>query len=244
MISHLNFDLTPAQQIFAVFYAIFFGTMLQTVGARRSIPTTKDLEEKKFEIPSEEREYIKLTKLNSASLNLFDTPNAAAIGITRENKPLIRTFFAILLLNILPGTFFGLVFLVLARVGSINIWQIVFIVWISLAPQQIYRIFYAFLAKCYKKIYMNPNNKKQRIYKDYCDHDYAAVVMLWEDRLKFKAHKKSRFHLIFPLFIYFPTIFIFYPIIFSINLWFNYLYISTLITLISIGLVCFYCLND
>lgn len=65
-------SLTIAQQIFTAFYAIFFGTMLQTVGSRRAIENSKKLK-------------LKL-KVKSPSLNLFDTPNAWAIGFHLNNK--------------------------------------------------------------------------------------------------------------------------------------------------------------
>lgn len=124
-----SFNLTSAQQVFAVFYAIFFGIMLQTMGDRRA-PNRK----------------FSTGKRNEVTLNLFDTPNAWVIGASLNNKPLFRSIFSIMILNIAPGLFFALVFSGLGSLkGNLSLEQIILLVWISLAPQYIYRIFYALL---------------------------------------------------------------------------------------------------
>ncbi len=237
------FDLTPAQQVFAVFYAIFFGTMLSTVGSRRSIPKIKDVEKLKTrgenKRPSEELEFLSKTKLENASLNLFDTPNAWAIGWTKQNKPLIRTILSIMILNILPGIFFAIIFMDLHEIRNINFYQIIFIVWMSLLPQQIYRAFYAILAKCYRKMYLDPSNEKQKKYSKYWDYDLAAVVMLFEDRLRFEAHRNPLNHIAFPVFFYLPSILFFYSILFNIHVSFliSIIFTTSSITLFLIGIM-------
>lgn len=191
MLSNPN-DLTAAQQIFAVFYAVFFGTMLQTVGARGSISG------KKYK-----------SKLKNASLNLFDTPNAWAIkSIKFDNKPLWRFILSVLFLNILPGIIFALIFRDFYKLHNALSWlQILVIVWISLTPQYIYRLFYALLASLHNEIYLS---KKE--YKKFNEFDIAAHEKLWEERLQFESHGRAMNHIAFPVFFFFPMSIILYNI--------------------------------
>ncbi len=186
-------DLSVAQQVFAVFYAIFFGTMLSTVGARRSLPKIN--------------KYKKL-KVKQPSLNLFDTPNAWAIGFCRDNKPFWRTILSIICLNILPGFIFAAVFFGLHKVPDKNLelGQVVIIVLISLVPQYIYRLFYAILTLFHETLYLNNGE-----HKDYHDYDLAAHALLWEDRLQFAAHKSAIKHSAFP-FLFFSILIVLYDI--------------------------------
>lgn len=186
------FDLNSAQQIFAVFYAIFFGTMLQTVGARRSLPNNK----------------YKNLQVRNPSLNLFDTPNAWAIGFCRDNKPLWRTILSMLCLNILPGYIFAVILFGLHGLSdkSLQLGQVVLIVFISLVPQYIYRFFYAVLTSFHEALYL-----KEKEYKDYNQYDLAAYALLSEDRLQFPAHKSAISHSAFP-FLFFSIIIILYDL--------------------------------
>lgn len=204
--AHL-FDLTSAQQVFAVFYAIFFGTMLQTVGSRRSLPNNK---ENLKRLKDRRNPYIDKYELrvSNPSLNLFDTPNAWAIGFYKDNKPLWRTIFSILCLNILPGFIFAIIFFGLHELPDKNlqIGHVVLIVLISLVPQYIYRLLYAVLTLFHEEFYLNNEE-----HKDYNDYDLAAHALLWEDRLQFSAHKSAINHSAFP-FLFFSILIILYDL--------------------------------
>ncbi len=202
-------DLTAAQQIFAVFYAIFFGTMLQTIGARSSISNVKPMSDigkmrKDASIPY-------ASKLKNTSLNLFDTPNAQAIGVSCYNKPLWRFIASLIVLNIFPGWLFAIIFTDLHHVqDSLNVTQIVIIVWISLAPQYIYRLFYAGLTLLYKTFYLTGREPKKYQYSKYRDYDFGALIKLWEERLQFSSHAKVHNHIAAPLYFYVPVSIILY----------------------------------
>lgn len=212
----MNFELTPAQQLFAVFYAIFFGVMLQTIGDRRT--------PKKFSTG----------KRNEVTLNLFDTPNAWAIGASLTNKPLFRAILSIIFLNLLPGIIFALIFLGLNGIkGFPNIWQITIMVWISLAPQYVYRLFYACLTVGWIRniLFLSGNQ-----HKGYNDHDKDAVALLRTERDQFKAHGKFINHLAFPMAIYFPSVVILYHFfLVSWQLNFVFVYIIILWSLIWVS---------
>jgi hypothetical protein len=184
-------NLTIAQQIFAVFYAIFFGVMLQTIGDRRT-PNKKN----------------KQRMRNEVTLNLFDTPNAWAIGASFTNKPLLRSIVSIVVLNIFPGLFFGFVFLGLGELKMmLSVGQIALLVWISLAPQYIYRIFYALLTtrRIQNFLYLDENE-----HKEYNDHDIDAKALIQTERGQFKGHSDPINHLAFPFAIYLPSIILLY----------------------------------
>jgi hypothetical protein len=182
-------ELTAAQQVFAVFYAIFFGTMLSMLGGRRAISKKGN-------------KYAKQTKLKNASLNLFDTPNAFAIGLSKNNKPLIREIFAVGILNIFPAFVFATIFEQFHKIQSGLDWiDVILIVWISLAPQWIYRVFYALLSiNNGEWIYISD----KKVEKDFNDFDLAALAVLWEERNQFPAHREFFYHFAFPFFFYLP----------------------------------------
>lgn len=183
-------ELKVGQQIFILFYAIFFGVMLQTLGDRRT--------------PKDKKHNTR--KRNEVTLNLFDTPNAWAIGISKTNRPFFRLILSVFILNVAPGVYFAWIFLGLSKADYFpNLWQIISLVWISLAPQHIYRCFYAILTKdrIRKFLYLSENE-----HKGYNDHDVDAVALLWTERDQFNAHKYWLNHLAFPVGFYFPTVII------------------------------------
>lgn len=198
-------NLTPAQQIFSVFYAIFFGIMLQTVGARRSNPRIDDIKRK----ASKKTE--KLEK--NITLNLFDTPDAWAIGnFSPDNKPLWRFLFSLLMLNIFPGLVFALVFVSLGHIkDSLNVLQILVLVWISLVPNNIYRIYLGILTECIDALYLDERSK----YKEFGVPDLNARAILVNERKQYPGHNKLLNHIAIPVFWFFPATTLFYYYVFS-----------------------------
>jgi hypothetical protein len=193
-------DLTVAQQIFSVFYAIFFGIMLQTVGTRTQI----SIKNKKIAKLME-------GKTHQATLNLFDTPNAWAIGADWNNKPLWRALISIFVLNVLPGAFFALVFSGLSELRQpLSLEQILILVIISLTPQYLYRIFYAFLTikPIYEFLYLRKGTGGK--YDKFSNHDEMAFQLLEEQRLKYPGHGNPYYHLAFPIFVFLPLIILLY----------------------------------
>lgn len=210
-------NLTDSQQVFAVFYAIFFGIMMQTIGSRRTNPDTSGKE-----------------KRHDITLNLFDTPNAWAIGFRYDNKPFWRAMLSIFVLDIVPGIIFALVFLGLGALRtSLNFIQILAIVWIALSPQYIYRVYHAILVMFDSGLYLNKGE-----YDKYNDYDINAVNLIKIDRKQYPGHKSSINHLAFPVFFFFPSLIILYDYFLvsgQINGFFVYLSIALLI----IGIVLF-----
>jgi len=184
--------LTSAQQIFSLFYAIFFGTMLQTIGSRRTVAGLK---------------------IKNSTLNLFDSPNAWAIGLKSRNKPLRRFILSTIILNIIPGLIFAYIFVGLGSLSfekvniSLQILIILAILWISLVPQYLYRFFYAILAS--KRIgswlYLEKGE-----YSDYNEYDLGATQIINRERRKLNGHGFPFNHIAFPLFFYFPSVLILY----------------------------------
>ena len=224
--------MNDAQQIFAVFYAIFFGTMLQAVSARRTLREAKKVGEK--------NKYLDKTDVKNASLNLFDTPNAWAIGFSKNNKPLLRVFLSITILNGLPAFVFAIVFIQLHQIeNNLGVLDILTIVWISLAPHWIYRVFYAILTiKESAWIYIESKSIKE---SKYADFDIAALAMLWEDRNQFTAHRNPYFHIAFPLFVYLPLAILSFVYLLreNINLCLFCVGVTISITLFIVGIILF-----
>jgi len=213
-------DLTAAQQVFAAFYAIFFGIMLQTIGARRSKVKSKFKK-------------LKKEKYNSdVTYNLFDTPNAWAIGLRYDNKPLWRLLFSILCLNILPGYIFALIFNGLSYVDNPTLIQVIQLVWISLIPQYIYRVYMAVLVHFKEDLYL-----KEEEYPDYNTHDLYALDLIGADRSQHKAHSSFINHAAFPVFFVFPSNIICYYLLAPTQIQFALVYSS--LVFITIGLLFF-----
>jgi hypothetical protein len=184
--------LTQAQQIFSVFYAIFFGIMLQTIGTRRSNPNKKSKK-----------------KVHDITLNLFDTPNAWAIGFRYNNKPFWRFLISILFLNIIPGLIFALVFQGLSYLDrSIGWAEILVIIWISLLPHYIYRFYLAVIVLFKSKFYLQEDE-----YPEYNSHDVNASYLIFLERGQYKAHSSFLNHITFPFLIVFPSVFILYDFV-------------------------------
>lgn len=102
----------------------------------------------------------------------------------------------------MPGALFAFLFTEFNYLDrNLELIEIILIVWISLAPHWIYRVFYAVLAKTGNWLYINKNE----IHPKFNDFDLAALSLLWEDRNQFEAHKKAFFNLAFPVFFYLPT---------------------------------------
>lgn len=185
-------DLTQAQQIFSVFYAIFFGIMLQTIGARRSNPDSKGKE-----------------KNHDITLNLFDTPNAWAIGFRYNNKPFWRFLISILFLNIFPGVIFASVFYGLSYLkGAIGWAEILVIIWISLIPHYIYRFYLAFVVLFKSELYL-----QEKEFPEYHSHDINASNLIHLERGQYKAHSSFFNHIAFPFFIVFPSVVLLYDFV-------------------------------
>lgn len=182
-------NLTPAQQIFSVFYAIFFGIMLQTVGARRTNASNLQKENN-----------------HDITLNLFDTPNAWAIGFRYDNKPFWRLLFSIFFLNVIPGVIFAIVFLGLKNLANQIDWaKILIIIWISLIPHYIYRIYIAVVVLFSDGLYL-----KSGEYDKYNPYDINAKALILKDRKQYEGHKSFFNHFAFPFFIVFPSNIILY----------------------------------
>jgi hypothetical protein len=190
--------MNDAQQIFSVFYAIFFGIMLQTIGARRSNPRIDGT-----------KKTAKLEK--NVTLNLFDTPNSWAIGVSRQNKPLIRFICSLLMLNVLPGFIFTLVFIELGGIKSLNHIQIIVLIWISLFPNYIYRIYLGLLAEHVDFLYLRDKGK----YKEFSGPDLNARAILHNERKQHPGHNKILNHIAIPLFWILPSTILLYYYAFS-----------------------------
>jgi len=183
-------SLTPAQQIFAIFYAIFFGIMLQTVGARRSNPQQLNKEYESRDI----------------TLNLFDTPNAWAIGLRLDNRPFWRFLFSLGLLNLLPGIIFVFFFNGLSDLKyKVEGIQILVIIWLSLLPHYVYRVYLAFLVLSRDQLYL-----KKGEFEGYNTHDILAYGLIESDRVQHKAHGKFWNHIAFPILFVLPSVIILY----------------------------------
>lgn len=182
-------NLTSAQQIFSVFYAIFFGIMLQTVGARRS-NVSKLTREKNHDI----------------TFNLFDTPNAWAIGFRYDNKPFWRFLLSILFLNIIPGAVFAIVFIGLNQIHKqIGLTEILVILWISLIPHYLYRIYIAIVVLFKSELYL-----KKGEHDNYNQHDIFALALWYVDREQYSGHKSFVNHIAFPVFVVLPSVVLLY----------------------------------
>ncbi|EKD90070.1 MAG: hypothetical protein ACD_32C00046G0003 [uncultured bacterium] len=162
-------ELTAAQQVFAIFSAIFFGVMLQTAGAKTGVK----------------------------SLNLFDTPNAWSSHSIWRNKPLNRFILSVFFLNILPGLVFAVIFSGLHALVELNWLQIVIIVFISLFPTHIYRLYFGVLT-----------GFKNNLFDRSLTKDKNALKILGSERSR--EHSKWFNHVAIPVFLILPVDILFY----------------------------------